>query len=138
MARDKSDEWNSDGLRDRLFGKKREIIVSNSLSSSSYDRNKIYVGVVELRLLEKRDDRPSYVTEDDLVERCPLHVSSKEPFSYPKNFILDKNCRLFEEAYFKGWHHKFYSLGEAGQRFTNINQIIEYIRKNNNGTIIQK
>ncbi|MEK6842552.1 MAG: hypothetical protein AABX84_01955 [Nanoarchaeota archaeon] len=123
------DEWNVDGLRDKLFGKKRKIKVVSSLPSLLGD-GAIYVKIAEYKMVTDKGG-------NSRLEKRPLDIMSKEPFFYPSEKDLDESCSFFNSGTYGEWHHAYYSIGERGQRFTNVNQIIDLIRKYNQGIVIQ-
>ncbi|MBI2042891.1 hypothetical protein HYT25_00705 [Candidatus Pacearchaeota archaeon] len=119
------DEWKD--IREKLFGNKRKIKTVYSLSSLLGD-GAIYVKIVEHNMITDKGESNK--------EKRPLDIMSKEPFFYPPEMILDESCSFLGGGIYGKWYHAYYSIGEDGQRFANVNQIVDLIRKYNNGIVI--
>jgi|SRR3989344_1631947 len=110
------DEWNVDGLRDKLFGNKRRKIEVLKKSNTELFRKE--TGVIFAK----------YVEKDNKI--IALKLFSDEPFIYPRYPELDEDSCILEEKE----NEVAYSLGERGQEFPLANNILNCLLKNNPGT----
>ena len=111
-----ADEWNRDGLRDKLFGKgRRKIEVSREDNIESFRKVK---GEISAK----------YIRKNGRV--VALKLSSDEPFIFSRYPELDEDSCILEE----NENEITYSLGERGQEFYLANNILNYILRNNPGT----